>query len=184
MSSSQLDTCRRYIHKHTLYRHPKRKSVVFKSSIRTDLPPLSVVMEDVNLHIFSTTPPPFGHSMLKQFCFETSYLNLNNGASYMYKLLIYSVFTLYIGFQSGSYGSIPRPVMAACEKIAQEIEANPDRFMRVTYTPLLDVVRSRVSELIGAGTDECVMVTNATHGVNTVLRNLDWKQGDVVVGSE
>lgn len=74
--------------------------------------------------------------------------------------------------------------MVACEKLSYEVEANPDRYMRITYTPLLNAVRARLAELVGAETDECVMVTNATHGVNTVLRNLEWKEGDVIVGSE
>ena len=56
--------------------------------------------------------------------------------------------------------------------------------MRVAYRPLLGGVRARVAELIGAETDECVLVPNATHGVNTVLRNFDWSQSDIIVGSQ
>ncbi|KAI5119002.1 hypothetical protein M0805_004412 [Coniferiporia weirii] len=105
------------------------------------------------------TPPAFGHPMLRLFAFEPSYINLNNG----------------------SYGSLPLPVLEACERISREIEANPDRYMRTTYKPLLDTVRSQLAQLIGAETDECVIVPNATHGVNTVLRNLDWSKDDVIV---
>ncbi|KAI5119107.1 hypothetical protein M0805_007855 [Coniferiporia weirii] len=104
-------------------------------------------------------PPAFGHPMLRLFPFEPSFINLNNG----------------------SYGSLPLPVLEACERISREIEANPDRYMRITYKPLLVTVRSRVAQLIGAETDECVIVPNATHGVNTVLRNLDWSKDDVIV---
>ncbi|KAH8117757.1 PLP-dependent transferase [Phellopilus nigrolimitatus] len=106
-------------------------------------------------------PPAFGHSMLKHFGFEPSYINLNNG----------------------SYGSLPLPVLEACEQISREIESNPDRYMRSTYIPLLQVVRGRVAELLGADIDECVIVPNATHGVNTVLRNLSWGETDIVVGT-
>ncbi|KAL5526804.1 hypothetical protein ACEPAF_8529 [Sanghuangporus sanghuang] len=106
--------------------------------------------------------PTFGHLMLKHFTFEPSYINLNNG----------------------SYGSLPLPVLATCEKMTREIEANPDRFMRSTYIPILRDVRARIAALVGADTDECVIVPNATHGINTVLRNLDWNEGDIIVKSD
>ena len=77
----------------------------------------------------------------------------------------------------------PLPVLTACEKMTREIEANPDRFMRSTYIPILRDVRARVAKLIGAEADECVIVPNATHGVNTVLRNFDWNEGDIIVKS-
>lgn len=56
--------------------------------------------------------------------------------------------------------------------------------MRYTYSPLLVTARERVAQLIGAETDECVIVPNATHGINTVLRNLEWSHDDIIVGSE
>jgi len=55
--------------------------------------------------------------------------------------------------------------------------------MILTYEPLWNRCRERVANLIGAGVDECVLVPNTTHGVNTVLRNLDWKKGDVIIQS-
>lgn len=55
--------------------------------------------------------------------------------------------------------------------------------MRLTYQPLWFRCRQGVAHLIGADVDECVLVPNATHGVNTVLRNIDWKKGDVIIKS-
>jgi selenocysteine lyase/cysteine desulfurase len=40
-----------------------------------------------------------------------------------------------------------------------------------------------IAILIDADVDECILIPNANHGVNTVLRNLDWKKGDVIVKS-
>jgi hercynylcysteine S-oxide lyase len=54
--------------------------------------------------------------------------------------------------------------------------------MRLTYPPLLIEARARVARLLGAHTDECVLVPNATHGINTVLRNIQWNEGDIMVG--
>jgi len=82
---------------------------------------------------------------------------------------------------SGSYGSIPKPVSEACKVIADEVESNPDKFIRLTYEALWIRCRERIASLIGADVDECVLVPNATLGINTVLRNLEWKKGDVII---
>ena len=83
----------------------------------------------------------------------------------------------------GSYGCIPIPVSEACEIITDEVERNPDKFIRLTYEPLWIRCRERVANLIGADINECVLVPNTTHGIDTVLRNLDWKKGDVIIKS-
>ncbi|KLO08806.1 PLP-dependent transferase [Schizopora paradoxa] len=104
-------------------------------------------------------PPTFGKPMLKYFGLEPGYVNLN----------------------SGSYGSPPNYVLEACAKKSKEIEANPDRFMRLAYYSQLRKAREKVASLIGADVDDCVLVTNATLGVNTVLRNLQWNKDDILV---
>ncbi|EPQ52602.1 PLP-dependent transferase [Gloeophyllum trabeum ATCC 11539] len=107
-------------------------------------------------------PPDLGHSMLKYFAFEDGYVNLNHGA----------------------YGSLPLPVASECAKIAAEIEACPDRFMRFTHRTRLQHSRELVARFIGAeSADECVLVPNATHGLNTVLRNFEWHEGDIIIGA-
>ena len=83
----------------------------------------------------------------------------------------------------GCYGSVPTHVIQACNTLTDEVEANPDKFMRLNYGTHLARCRERVAGLIGAGVDECVLVPNAIHGINTVLRNLGWKKGDVIIKS-
>ncbi|KAF7307472.1 PLP-dependent transferase [Mycena indigotica] len=104
-------------------------------------------------------PPSFGHAMLEYFAFDPGYTNLNHG----------------------SYGSLPRPVSAYCDSLNAEAESNPDKWIRQTYLPLLTDVRTRLATLLGAKPEECVMVPNASHGMSTVLRNLLWKAGDILV---
>ncbi|KAJ3537672.1 hypothetical protein NM688_g6644 [Phlebia brevispora] len=106
-------------------------------------------------------PPPFGHAIKKFWAFEKGYVNVNHG----------------------SYGSLPLPVLAECSKLSLLSEQNPDRFHRITYMPLLDEARRQVAEIIGAKHDEVVLVTNTTHGLNTVLRNIEWREGDVLLGA-
>ncbi|KAJ7045044.1 PLP-dependent transferase [Mycena alexandri] len=105
------------------------------------------------------TPPKFGHAMLEYFPFDAGYINLNHG----------------------SYGSLPIPVVDACKIMDGEAESNPDRWIRFTYYPRLTNVRERVAVLIGAKTEECVMVPNASHGISTVLRNIEWQKDDIIV---
>ncbi|KAJ7837375.1 PLP-dependent transferase [Mycena olivaceomarginata] len=74
----------------------------------------------------------------------------------------------YTNLNHGSYGSLPLPVMEAY------------RWMKFTYTPRLINVRQRIAALIGAKTDECVLVPNASHAISTVLRNIEWQKDDVM----
>ncbi|KAF8478308.1 PLP-dependent transferase [Gautieria morchelliformis] len=106
-------------------------------------------------------PPEFGRALLSQFGFHKDYINLNQG----------------------SFGSLPRAVSEAVEVLSAEIESRPDRFMRRLYEDRLTTVRERLARLVGAAGDEIVMVPNATHGINTVLRNLTWNSDDNIVGA-
>jgi selenocysteine lyase/cysteine desulfurase len=72
-------------------------------------------------------------------------------------------------------------VLAAVHDMNMEIEANPDKFHRSTYMPRFVDVRRKLAQLIGANLDECVLVPNASAGVNTILRNFEWKKGDIIV---
>jgi selenocysteine lyase/cysteine desulfurase len=45
-------------------------------------------------------------------------------------------------------------------------------------------VRQRIAALIGAKTDECVLVPNASYAISTVLRNIEWQKDDVIVACE
>ena len=81
----------------------------------------------------------------------------------------------------GSYGATPIPVIEATRKLADQIERLPDKFMRRDWLPVLNNCRSQVSSLIGAKYDECVIVPNTTNGVNCVVSNIRWQDGDVIV---
>ncbi|KAH0833199.1 pyridoxal phosphate-dependent transferase [Lanmaoa asiatica] len=111
--------------------------------------------------LYKTAPPAFGHDVLALFGFEPNYVNLNHG----------------------SYGSLPLPVRAFCDELTDEVESNPDRFIRVNCINYLTRVRERVAKLIGAETDECVIVNNTSHGLATVLRNFIFNEGDILVGA-
>ncbi|KAJ7110373.1 PLP-dependent transferase [Mycena crocata] len=116
-------------------------------------------MADEILSSLGESPPEFGHSILQYFAFDPGYTNLNHG----------------------SYGSLPVPVIEACKILDSEAESNPDRWIRFTYLPRLTAVRERIASMIGAKTEECVLVPNASHGISTVLRNIEWMKDDIIV---
>ncbi|KAK7063726.1 Arginase/deacetylase [Favolaschia claudopus] len=62
-----------------------------------------------------------------------------------------------------------------------EAESNPDRWVRFTYTPRLRSACAQLAAFIGAKTEECVLVPNASHGVSTVLSNIEWQKDDIIV---
>ncbi|KAJ7477908.1 pyridoxal phosphate-dependent transferase [Mycena galericulata] len=104
-------------------------------------------------------PPPFGHEMLKYFAFDPDYVNLNHG----------------------SYGSLPLPVLAACNELTLRIESNPDLFVRVDQPPLITHCRTEIADFVHAKPSEIVLVRNTSHGLNTILRSFDWREGDILV---
>ncbi|GAD92434.1 aminotransferase family protein [Paecilomyces variotii No. 5] len=102
---------------------------------------------------------PFGHSMLKHFLLDPNYKNLNHA----------------------SFGTYPVQVRDALHKFQYDAEARPDPFVRWEQPRALDEARVAVSKVLDVPTKECVFVKNATTGVNTVLRNLVFNEGDAII---
>jgi hypothetical protein len=74
--------------------------------------------------------------------------------------------------------------MDACKVMDWEAQSHPDRFMRFDFAPRLTDVRQRIAALIGAKTDECVLVPNASTGISTILRNIQWTGDNIIVVCE
>ena len=62
------------------------------------------------------------------------------------------------------------------------IESNPNLFHRMTYRKRFVGVREKLASFIGAKTrtDEVVLVSNASMGINTILRNFEWEKDDQI----
>jgi selenocysteine lyase/cysteine desulfurase len=60
-------------------------------------------------------------------------------------------------------------------------EAHPDQYIFYDYPPLLDESRAAISTVLKAPIETLVYVPNATTGVNTVLRNLVYENGDKIL---
>ncbi|KAI0169036.1 aminotransferase family protein-like protein [Hypoxylon sp. FL1284] len=87
----------------------------------------------------------------------------------------------YTPLNHGSFGAFPSCVRDYQQKLQRETEAKPDTFVRFTYPTLLRETRQAVAPLLGAEADEVVFLPNALTAVNTVLRNLTYENGDIVL---
>ncbi|KAI1108646.1 PLP-dependent transferase [Nemania sp. NC0429] len=96
----------------------------------------------------------FGKRRLQHFEFHPEYRNLNHG----------------------SFGAAPRDIRKHMRHHQDLSEAMPDGYIRYEYPIVLDECRAAMARLVKAPTDTIVFVSNATTGVNVVLRNLAWDE--------
>lgn len=78
----------------------------------------------------------------------------------------------------GSFGACPKPVLALQTVLRRELEAEPVQFLWRHYEERLEPARRALAKFVGAPSRDIVFTTNATTGVNAVLRSLKLKRGD------
>src|SRR6266513_1961922 len=78
----------------------------------------------------------------------------------------------------GSFGACPIDVLRHQAALRAEMEANPVRFLSRELDDRLDAARRSLAAFVGADADDLAFVTNATSGVNAVLRSLTLAAGD------
>lgn len=64
---------------------------------------------------------------------------------------------------------------------SDQVERNPDRFVVQELAGMLARVREALAELVQVEKEEIVIVPSASHGINTVLWNIDWKPQDLIL---
>ncbi len=69
----------------------------------------------------------------------------------------------------GSFGAVPRPVLAAQRAASERIERSPERFYRADLAPALEAVRQRVAAFLHTDPAGLALVQNATEAVQVVL---------------
>lgn len=78
----------------------------------------------------------------------------------------------------GSFGACPKVVLEAQSQFRAEMEAQPRRFLVRRLETMLDAVRGELSGFLGVDPQDLVFVSNATMGVNAILRSLPLEPGD------
>lgn len=78
----------------------------------------------------------------------------------------------------GSFGACPREVLAAQDAWRAKMEARPIEFLDRTLEDAFQTAREKIAPFLGLPRDDFAFVTNATSGVNAVLRSLQFEPGD------
>ncbi len=81
----------------------------------------------------------------------------------------------------GAFGATPKIVLEYQQELRQRLEREPLYFFTQEYEALLDQARNKLAQFIGAESDNLVFVSNATSGVNTVLRSLIFEPGQEIL---
>ena len=78
----------------------------------------------------------------------------------------------------GSFGACPHPILELQTELRRQMEAEPVQFLWRRYEERLEPARRELARFVGARSRDLVFVTNATTGVNAVVRSLKLKRGD------
>jgi isopenicillin-N epimerase len=84
----------------------------------------------------------------------------------------------------GSFGACPIAVLDHQRELREQMEREPVRFFDREYPALLHHARQRLALFLGAEPSSLAFVPNATTGVNTVLRSLNFSSGDEILVTE
>jgi isopenicillin-N epimerase len=84
----------------------------------------------------------------------------------------------------GSFGACPIEVLRHQAALRAEMEAEPVRFLSRELDDRLDAARADLATFVGADPEDLAFVTNATSGVNAVVRSLDLAAGDELLTTD
>lgn len=78
----------------------------------------------------------------------------------------------------GSFGACPKPVLLTQQQWRDRLERQPLQFLGSDIETLLDAALSELSAFVKCPAVDLAFVTNATTGINTVLRSLTLTSGN------
>ncbi|MGL6281648.1 MAG: aminotransferase class V-fold PLP-dependent enzyme, partial [Microcoleaceae cyanobacterium] len=84
----------------------------------------------------------------------------------------------------GSFGACPLPVLATQAKFREQLERQPLLFFNRQWEVLLDEARACLAKFLSTDAEDLVFLPNATTGVNTVLRSLQFAPGDELLTTD
>jgi selenocysteine lyase/cysteine desulfurase len=89
-----------------------------------------------------------------------------------------------IYLQTGSLGPTPRPIVEATMRAWLTLESNPLTQGYKLARPKLEAVRAKAAAFVGCKTDEIVITTGTTHGMNSIAQGLQLSAGDRVLTTD
>lgn len=84
----------------------------------------------------------------------------------------------------GSFGACPAPVLEFQSELRRQLEREPVDFLWRKLPGLLADARAALGEFLGADPDDLAFVSNATAGVNAVVRSLRFEPGDEILTTD
>jgi isopenicillin-N epimerase len=84
----------------------------------------------------------------------------------------------------GSFGACLKATLEIQRGWRDRLEAQPVRFLARELEDLLAWSRSELGAFVGADADDLALVPNATAGINTVLRSLEFQKGDELLATD
>ncbi len=108
---------------------------------------------------FEQPPAPFPFEVRSEFGFDRGMVFLNHG----------------------SFGSVPRTVRAAQDAWRDRLESDPIELIGRRIGELLGEVKRELASTFGGSAESYGFVTNATEGVNAVLRSLPFAAGQELI---
>jgi isopenicillin-N epimerase len=84
----------------------------------------------------------------------------------------------------GSFGACPAAVLEHQRRLQDALEAEPTDYLARELDGRLAEARAALGAFVGADPDDLAFVTNATSGVNAVLRSLDFGPGDELLTTD
>ena len=82
----------------------------------------------------------------------------------------------------GSFGACPRHVLEAQHRWQRALERDPVNFFLHRAEPLMLEVREALAQVMNCAAADLALISNATTGVNAVLRSLQLQPGDHLLG--
>src|SRR5436309_11059536 len=78
----------------------------------------------------------------------------------------------------GSFGACPKAILKLQTELRRQMEAEPVQFLWRRFEERLEPARRIVANFVRARPQDLVFVTNATTGLNAVIRSVQLKAGD------
>jgi isopenicillin-N epimerase len=97
--------------------------------------------------------------------------------------LLFSLDPAVAHLNHGSFGAVPIGVQRAQQRLRDEMEANPMRFLTLGRAERIAHVRAHIAAFLGADPEHSALVDNASTGTALVVNALDLQPGDEIVST-